>query len=211
MADYNGFKKIDIYSSHTCLHPNPLSHCIIYIWRYQLWPHMLFASCDYIFRYHLWLHDGCYLNELMGYASWFNHQNGKGEKIGSESEIGIFKMNNRKNRIGKKIHIGLTLIISYNFEPSYKFLYFYKIPIISYKLDIAGIFSTRMHQNEYRFSKIFRGCDPRIPDLYRDPAVMPTLHAVLLHNLHTVMCPMSDCSTVSRVISREMTVCSKVF
>ena len=109
MADYNGFKKIDIYSSHTCLHPNPLSHCIIYIWRYQLWPHMLFASCDYIFRYHLWLHDGCYLNELMGYASWFNHQNGKGEKIGSESEIGIFKMNNRKNRIRKQIHIGLTL------------------------------------------------------------------------------------------------------
>ena len=46
----------------------------------------------------------------MSYASVFNHQNGKGEKIGSESEIGIFKMNNRKNRIGKKIHIGLTLI-----------------------------------------------------------------------------------------------------
>ena len=75
-------------------------------------------------------------------------------------------------------------IISYNFEPSYKFLYFYKIPIISYKLDIAGIFSTRMHQNEYLFSKIFRGSYPRTPDLYRDPAVMPTLHAVLSQLAH---------------------------
>ena len=102
------------------------------------------------------------------------------------------------------------LIISYNFEPSYKFLYFYKIPIISYKLDIAGIFSTRMHQNEYLFSKNFRGWYPRTPDLYWDPAVMPTLHAVLSQLAHCNAFYV-QCSMVSLMVSREMTVRSKMF
>jgi len=45
-----------------------------------------------------------------GLGSFVKRKNGSGEKSDRNRKIGIFKMNNQKNQIGKKIHVGLTLL-----------------------------------------------------------------------------------------------------
>ena len=120
------------------------------------------------------------------------------------------RFNNMRIISGRQVLLFFP-IISYNFEPSYKFLYFYKIPIISYKLDIAGIFSTRMHQNEYLFFQKISGGNTPGPPICTGTQLLCQHSMLFCHNSHTVMCPMSECSAVSHVVSREMTVCCKVF
>ena len=66
-------------------------------------------------------------------------------------------------------------------------IYKYEYKNGEYNVSLNSTKNTRMHQNEYLFSKIFRGWHPRTPDFCWDPADMSTPPLLFFDNSHTVL------------------------